>query len=62
MTPNDQYLYIEPARGKALPRGAGKVFFPYEGDQTLSGILCKAFMLAEDINIEDRTIRSQICG
>jgi hypothetical protein len=61
MEPNDQYLCIVPARGAAAGEGmAGKVFLPFEGDNTLAVILSKAFLLAEDWNIKDSTILSQI--
>ena len=61
MEPNDQYLCIVPDRsgGKA---GPANVFLPFEGDQTLSIILSKAFMLAEDTKIKDPTITRQIKG
>lgn len=58
MTPNDQYLCIVLARGK---KGSdGKIFLPFEGDTMLSIILSKAFMLADDTKIKDKTILSQI--
>jgi hypothetical protein len=69
MEPNDQYLCIVPARGGAVPAGGarsggggadGKVFLPFEGDTTLSVILSKAFLLADDANITDPTITGQI--
>lgn len=56
MKSNDQYLCIVPDR----PKGASKVFFPFEGDQTLSIIRSKALLLAEDDKITDKTILSQI--
>lgn len=56
MKPNDQYLCIVADRSKSK----NNVFLPFEGDTTLSVILSKAFMLAEDIKIKDRTIISQI--
>ena len=59
MAPNDQYLCIVRGWDKA---GADKVRLPFEGDATLSIILSKAFMLAEDDKITDRTILSQIKG
>src|SRR5688500_3139761 len=47
MEPNDQYLCIVPGQSKAGTAGeAGKVFLPFEGDQTLAIILSKAFLLA----------------
>lgn len=58
MEPNDQYLCIVPdsrERGKTT-----KVFLPFEGDQVLSIILSKAFMLAADDKIKDTSIVSQI--
>ena len=63
MEPNDQYLCIVPARGGAAAGGegaAGKVFLPFEGDNTLAIILSKAFMLADDLNIKDSTILRQL--
>jgi len=36
------------------------VFLPFEGDSTLSLILSKAFLLAEDSKITDPTIARQI--
>ncbi|KAJ3058495.1 hypothetical protein HK102_010472 [Quaeritorhiza haematococci] len=58
MEPNDQYLCIVPKRG-GEPTGDG-VFLPFEGDATLSIILSKAMMLADDRKISDSTITSQI--
>ncbi len=58
MSPNDQYLCIVPGQIGATAKG--KVFLPFEGDSTLSVILSKAFMLAEDRRIKDRSILSQI--
>ena len=57
MTPNDQYLCIVPSRPTQTP---GDVFLPFDGDATLSIILSKAFMLAEDRKIKDETIVRQI--
>ena len=59
MDPNDQYLCIVPGRG-AVSGPAAKVHLPFEGDRTLSIILSKAFLLAEDAKITDPTIVSQI--
>lgn len=36
------------------------MFLPFEGDRTLSIILSKAFLLAEDGKIKDPTIMRQI--
>jgi hypothetical protein len=36
------------------------VFLPFEGDATLSIILSKAFLLAEDKRIKDTTITRQL--
>lgn len=65
MEPNDQYLCIVPARGTAATaalarHGKDELFLPFEGDATLSVILSKAFMLADDAKITDPTILSQI--
>jgi hypothetical protein len=58
MEPNDQYLCIVPAQ--STEAGKDRVFLPFEGDTTLSVILSKAFLLAEDAKIKDPTILSQI--
>lgn len=58
MEPNDQYLCIVPAQGKA--RAAGQVFLPFEGDSRIAVILSKAFLLAEDNKITDPTILTQL--
>jgi hypothetical protein len=60
MEPNDQYLCIVPDRGGAAAKSGEKVFLPFEGDSTLSIILSKAFLLAEDAKIKDETILRQI--
>jgi hypothetical protein len=57
MAPNDQYLCIVP---KQTDVKMGEVFLPFEGDRTLSIILSKAFLLAADSKISDRTILQQI--
>lgn len=58
MSPNDQYLCIVP---KQTTAAAGeRVFLPFEGDNLLSVILAKAFLLATDTKITDKTITSQI--
>ena len=57
MEPNDQYLCIVPGSG---PAGGDRVRLPFEGDGVLSIILSKAFLLAEDDKITDKTILSQI--
>ena len=58
MEPNGQYLCIVPNRSAAM--GDGSLFLPFEGDQTFSIILSKAFLLAEDAKIRDPSITSQI--
>jgi hypothetical protein len=60
MEPNDQYLCIVPKRSESESSGAGGVFLPFEGDNTLSIILSKALLLADDAKISDPTILSQI--
>ncbi len=61
MEPNDQYLCIVPdASAGGGGRGADGVKLPFEGDRTLSIILSKAFMLADDRKVTDPTILSQI--
>jgi len=60
MEPNDQYLCIVPGRGARGRRPGDDLFLPFEGDQTLSVILSKALMLADDTSISDPTITRQI--
>ena len=57
MEPNDQYLCIVPNADGRGP--ASDVFLPFEGDGTLSIILSKAFLLADDAKITDPTITSR---
>jgi hypothetical protein len=58
MEPNDQYLCIVPdARSRMQPED---LFLPFEGDSTLSIIISKALLLAEDTKIKDPTITHQI--
>jgi hypothetical protein len=58
MEPNDQYLCIVPdARARS---GDTTLYLPFEGDSTLSIILSKAFLLADDKSIKDSTINRQI--
>ncbi len=56
MEPNDQYLCIVPGRSE----DSGDLFLPFEGDRMLAIILSKAFLLADDRAIKDKTIVSQI--
>jgi hypothetical protein len=56
MLPNDGYLCIVP---KPDPQ-AGSIMLPFEGDATLSVILSKALLLADDRSISDPTITRQI--
>ncbi len=58
MDPHDQYLCIVPKQ--AVGDATEDVFLPFEGDNTLSVILSKAFLLADDAQITDPTILSQI--
>lgn len=58
MEPNDQYLCIVPdSRARAKQ---DDLFLPFEGDSTLSIIVSKALLLAEDTKIKDPTIIQQI--
>ncbi len=58
MEPNDQYLCIVPDRN---PKShTESLFIPFEGDNGLSIILSKAFLLAADDKITDATIISQL--
>lgn len=58
MEPNDQYLCIVKAPSRS--KGDDKLFLPFEGDDKLSVILSKAFLLAADDKITDSTITTQI--
>ena len=58
MEPNDQYLCI--VSKQSAVAGTDRVFLPFEGDTTLSVILSKAFLLADDARIKDPSILSQI--
>ncbi|HEX9045385.1 MAG TPA: DUF4132 domain-containing protein, partial [Verrucomicrobiae bacterium] len=60
MEPNDQYLCIVPDRKPAKAKERGNIFLPFEGDNLLSVILSKAFLLADDAKISDKAITSQI--
>jgi hypothetical protein len=60
MEPNDQYLCIVADRARTADRATENLFLPFEGDSTLSVILSKAFMLADDAKIDDPTIVRQI--
>ena len=57
MSPNNQYLCIVPGGRNTATKA---VFLPFEGDNLLSIILSKAFLLAEDEKIKDPTIVSQL--
>ncbi len=60
MEPNDQYLCIVPdSRSRTRQED---LFLPFEGDNTLSIILSKALLLADDTKIRDPTIVRQIDG
>ena len=54
--PGGQYLCIVPAQVDDV----GKLFLPFEGDPTLSAIISKAFLLAEDDKIRDDIILNQM--
>jgi hypothetical protein len=57
MEPNDEYLCIVPDR---TSRGGKRILLPFEDDPRLSEIISKAFLLAADQEISDRTIIDQI--
>src|SRR5262249_11489662 len=50
MLPNDQFLCIVPKQGDAKD---SPVLLPFKGDRTLSVIISKAFLLADDMKIKD---------
>ncbi len=57
MEPNDEYLCIIPDPKVAIK---DKLFFPFDGDATLSIIISKALLLADDDKITDTVILNQI--
>lgn len=57
MEPNKQYLCIVPDRNK---QESNNLFIPFEGDTSLSIILSKAILLANDDKITDTRITSQL--
>ena len=58
MEPGSRYLCI--VRGPSTKKMTSRVFLPFEGDNTLSLILSKALLLAEDAKIKDPTILQQL--
>jgi hypothetical protein len=58
IAPHDRYLCIVPGRGK--DKNVDTLFLPFEGDNVLSIVLSKAFLLASDDKITDPTILSQL--
>lgn len=60
MEPNDHYLCIVPTSAMTKGPGGEKVHLPFEGDRVLAIILSKAFLLADDHKIKDKTILTQI--
>jgi hypothetical protein len=60
MAPDNQYLCIVRKQSVSDPTHSGAVFLPFEGDDTLSIILSKALLLADDRKIDDPTIVRQI--
>jgi hypothetical protein len=61
MEPGSAYLCIVPDRSpSAAGREADALKLPFEGDALMSVILSKAFLLAADTRITDRTILRQI--
>ena len=61
MEPDNRYLCIVPGQGIGS-KPLGRVFLPFEGDTTLSIIISKALLLADDRRITDPIIVSQIRG
>jgi hypothetical protein len=61
MEPDNHYLCIVAGQGIGS-KPLGRVFLPFEGDATLSIIISKALLLADDRSITDPIIVSQIRG
>jgi hypothetical protein len=57
MEPNDEYLCIIPDPKATIK---DKLFLPFDGDATLSIIISKALLLADDDKITDTVILNQI--
>ncbi len=62
MSPNGQYLCIVADRSAGQSARAPGLRLPFEGDAMLSLILSKAILLANDHQITDSSIQSQIGG
>ncbi len=60
--PGSRHLCIVASGRGRRPGDPGYVWLPFEGDDTLSVILSKAMMLANDDAIKDASIRAQIEG
>ncbi|MDG4861511.1 DUF4132 domain-containing protein [Streptomyces sp. T-3] len=61
MEPDDAYLCIVADRSRSAGEGKDRLFLPFEEDGgPLALILSKAFLLADDARIRDRSITSQI--
>ena len=58
MEPNDQYLCIVAAQGKASRTES--IFLPFEGDSRMAIILSKAFLLAAATRHKARTLLSRL--
>jgi hypothetical protein len=58
--PGSRHLCIVPAGSGLRPGDPGHVWLPFEGDDILAQIISKALLLADDDNIADPTIRTQI--
>jgi hypothetical protein len=56
--PGERYLCIVADRSPGAP--GGRLFLPFEGDEILTLILSKAFLLAADHEIRDRSILCQL--
>jgi hypothetical protein len=59
MEPDDAYLCIV-AAGAVGDDAPGGLHLPFEGDRTLSLVLSKALLLANDAKIKDETILRQL--
>lgn len=58
LDPGDAFLPLDPPKKKARSRDA--LALPFAGDATLSLILAKARLLADDAKIQDETLRERI--
>jgi hypothetical protein len=58
MSPDNTYLSITPEQ--AASAGEGDAFVPFDGDDTLKGIIGTALLLAHDTEVTDPRLRRDL--